>query len=121
MGVNVNWFKTCKIREYRAAYSVVYDGDDFECMSVSYTNRTKLQETIERITGKVIPTIDEYYEFNTPEDIYEKLIKPEELSSMMDKVLSSEEMIEDKDDIKDRIEFFKKLSDDGFYITFDAS
>ena len=103
----------------------MYDGDDFECMSVSYTNRTKLQETIERITGKVIPTIDEYYEFNTPEDIYEKLIKPEELSSMMDKVLSSEEMIEDKDDIKDdikdRIEFFKKLSDDGFYITFDAS
>ena len=103
----------------------MYDGDDFECMSVSYTNRTKLQETIERITGKVIPTIDEYYEFNTPEDIYEKLIKPEELSSMMDKVLSSEEMIEDKDDIKDdikdRIEFFKKLSDDGFYITFDAN
>ena len=35
MGVNVNWFKTCKIREYHAAYSVVYDGDDFECMSIS--------------------------------------------------------------------------------------
>jgi hypothetical protein len=69
----------------------------------------------------MIPTIDESREFDTPEDIHSILIKPEELSIMMGQVLASEKMIEDKDDIKDRIELFKKLADDGFYITFDTN
>ena len=129
MSVNFNWFKTYNIREYNSyggwtpgcdVFSIEYD-EDSDCMSVSYTSRTKIQNTIERITGKMIPSLDESREFDTPESIHSILIKPEELSVMMDQVLASEEMIEDKDDVKDRIELFKKLADNGFYITFDVN
>jgi methionine synthase II (cobalamin-independent) len=129
MSVNFNWFKTYSIREYNSyggwtpgfdIFSIEYDKDS-DATSVAYSTRTKIQNTIERITGKMIPIIDESREFDTPEDIHSILIKPEELSIMMGQVLASEEMIEDKDDIKDRIELFKKLADDGFYITFDTN
>jgi len=44
------------------------------------------------------------------------LIEPKEMSLICDKILSDTEV--DEVDMRDRIEWFKQLSDEGYYLTY---
>ena len=119
MSTGFNWFKTYKIeiddnQFYRDVHLEYIGGGD---TSHSSGNISKVQNLIEKYGGKRIPTICE--DFIQSEDEKLKLIEPNEMSEICQKIL--EETDCDKVDMRDRIEWFKELSDQGYYLTYDYS
>lgn len=119
MSRGINWFKDFKIEEevidnifgQDITYNIDFLGGD--STSFSEGNITKYQEAFEKYGDITIPYIDyEYY--LKPEDL--EFIDPKILSEVCSKFLSDN--ILDKDDIKDRIEWFKEMSDKGYYFSF---
>ena len=74
-----------------------------------------VQDLIENINGKTIPTICE--DFIQSEDEKLNLIEPLEMSSICEKILDNTEC--DNVDMRSRIEWFKELSDEGYYLSYD--
>lgn len=124
MGIQFSWFKTYTIDvqenpygwdprpdEYRICF-----GDEGGSVSLGYGSTDELQTWLDEVTGNIIPHISETTDFEKPEDIDTKLCKPEDMSALLDKVLNHKDTSED---IKDRLIWFKKLSDDGFYIVYE--
>jgi hypothetical protein len=121
MGVCFNWFKDYEVvpdmismgigtyTEYNLKY---IDGDS---TSHSYGNRTKLQNIFRKYLNTEIPTIPDYYQ----ESINVNLIEPSEMSKLCSKLLVNK-CDYDLEDMEDRIEWIKKLSDDGYYVTYDV-
>lgn len=118
MSTGFNWFKEYKIEkdEYFLAdgyYKVIYiDGGN---TSHSAGNIGKCQDLLEKYGGKRIPYVCEDWIHSLDEKL--KLIEPSEMSDMCRKVLETKEI--DDVDMRDRIEWFKKLSDEGYYLTYD--
>lgn len=65
--------------------------------------------------GNTIPTICE--DFIHSEDCKLDLIEPNIMSDVCAKILLGKEV--DSVDMRDRIEWFKQLSDEGYYLTYD--
>ena len=113
MSRGFNWFRDCEIYladEYYQEYNLRYVGG--HSTSHSPGNITKVQTLLEKYGGVSIPYVDTYNVFEKPD-----LINPSIMSDACNKVLQSSEV--DEVDMRDRIEWFKKLSDDGYYLSYD--
>lgn len=120
MSTGFNWFKSYNIT-IRKGISM-FDCDDIKLeyidggnTSHSSGNISKVQDLIEKYSGKRIPYI--CADWIDSEDYKLPLIKPKEMSDICKKVLCGSEV--DEVDMRDRIEWFKKLSDEGYYLTYD--
>lgn len=122
MSRGINWFKNFKIEEetidYGLGKDITYSVEflDGDSTSFSEGNITKYQEAFKKYGDVTIPYIDYEYYINPKWYIKEKLIDPKVLSKVCSEFLSDN--ILDKDGIKDRIEWFKEMSDKGYYFSF---
>lgn len=122
MSRGINWFKDFKIEEktidYGLGKDITYNIEflDGDSTSFSEGNITKYQDAFNKYGNITIPYIDYEYYINPEWYLKEKLIKPKMLSDVCGKFLSDN--ILDKDGIKDRIEWFKDMSDKGYYFSF---
>lgn len=117
MSIGFNWFKEYKIKIidelfYQDVKLEYLGGGD---TSHSGGNIGKVQDLIEKYGGKRIPTI--CADFIQSEDEKLDLIDPKEMSLICDKILAGKEV--DKVDMRSRIEWFKELSDKGYYLSYD--
>lgn len=120
MSAGFNWFKSYKITVHEEKHMFDYYETELEYIgggdtSHSSKNIEKVQDLIEKYGGKRIPTI--CADWIRSEDYKLPLIKPEEMSSICEKILQGTEV--DEVDMRDRIEWFKQLSDEGYYLTYD--
>ena len=108
-----NWFKDYEMYladEFYHEYNLRYLGGD--STSHSPGNITIVQSLLEKYGGVTIPYIDAYNVSNIPD-----LIEPNIMSEACNKVLQTSEV--DEVDMRYRIEWFKDLSDQGFYLCYD--
>ena len=119
MSTVFNWFKKYEIFQkipynpYFDWYGIAYlDGDS---ASHSVGNIIKVQNLIEKYSGKRIPVVNEDWIDSVDYDL--NLINPEEMVEICNKILADTEV--DKVDMRHRIERFKKLSEEGYYLTYD--
>ena len=113
MSRGFNWFRDCEVYladEFYHEYNLKFIGGD--STSHSCGNIIKVQSLLEKYGGVSIPYIDTYNVSNKPE-----LIEPSMMVSACNKVLQTSEV--DEVDMRDRIEWFKKLSEQGYYICYD--
>jgi len=124
MSRGINWFKDFKIEE--EAMDTIFDTKDItydieylygDSTSFSEGNITKYQDAFNKYGNITIPYIDYEYYIDPRWYIKEKLIEPKTLSEVCSKILS--DCILDKYDIKSRIEWFKEMSDKGYYFSYD--
>jgi hypothetical protein len=117
MSTGFNWFTTYEIKDHTDYWYEDYELHYIGGGSTSHSsgNIIKVQELLEKYCGKRIPQINRSWidsvEYNLD------LIAPSEMSNMCDKVLGTTEV--DKLDMRSRFEWLKKLSDQGFYISYD--
>ena len=130
MSITFNWFKYAIVKrssvssvDYYHWYgekTLVYKGGGNTSHSAG--NISIVQELISKYgDGKQIPyvnTCDIGDSFTVENNLDPILIKPNEMSSICDRILAETEV--DASDMRDRIEWFKDLSDDGYYLTYDA-
>jgi hypothetical protein len=121
MGVGFNWFKNYKIieenfnvgfgenTEYRIKY---LDGD---YTSHAYGNRTKLQNIFHKYLNIEIPTISGCWSSKPNLN----LIEPSILSEYCTKLINDYDNY-DLEDMTDRIQWIKDLSDEGYYVSYDV-
>lgn len=123
MGRGINWFKNFKIKEEiidygigkDISYSLIYlHGNG---TSYGYNNVQILQDILIKYGNISIPYVD-VYNFN-PKTIRKELIKPSVLSKVCSKFLNNPNE-KDKYDMRGRIEWFKEMSDRGYYFTYDS-
>lgn len=117
MSTGFNWFKnySIKIEEnkfYRDVNLEYIGGGD---TSHSAGNIGIVQRLIRQYSGKTIPSI--CADFIKSENEKLKLIEPEEMSAICKKILNGIEC--DKVGMRERIEWFKQLSDEGYYLAYD--
>ena len=117
MSIGFNWFKDYQLYlfdEYYEEYALEYlDGDS---TSHSAGNIIKVQDLLEKYGGIRIPSIRTY---DVDENYELDLINPKLMSDVCERILNGSEV--DEVDMRDRIEWFKKLSDDGYYLTYDCN
>lgn len=97
-----------------------YDDSDIEYIgggSTSYSgyNIGLAQDLIEKYSGKRIPIIQGEWFDSEDQDLH--LIDPAEMTEICQRILDGDEV--DKVDMRSRIELFKKLSDQGYYLSYD--
>ena len=120
VSIGFNWFKSYEVKKndygyWYEDYSLKYVGGGDTSHSAG--NIIKVQDLIEKYSnGKRIPSVCEDW-INTEDYKIENLIEPQEMSNICDKILSNKEV--DEVDMRDRIEWLKKLSDDGYYLSYD--
>lgn len=125
MGIGFNWFEKYKILHYGNESDHYYDWPnlcdwyklkylDGGSTSHSARNVIESQNLIEKYSGKRIPSIAEECIDSVDYDL--DLIEPDEMVQICNKILSDTEC--DKCGMRDRIELFKQLSEDGYYLTY---
>lgn len=119
MSKGFNWFKNYKITHMLADhywysyYSLSYiDGGS---TSHSAGNIIKVQNLIEKYGNKTIPIVNEEWIDSVDYDL--ELIEPKEMVEICNKILANTEC--DEVYMRNRIEWFKKLSEEGYYLTYD--
>lgn len=117
MSIGFNWFKDYKIKVEECNFfrDVTLNYLDGGSTSHSSGNITKVQTLIEKYGRVRIPVICE--DFIESENERLELIEPQVMSQICEEILCETEV--DEYDMRDRIEWFKKLSDEGYYITYD--
>lgn len=123
MGVGFNWFKSYKVieethivgwfeeTEYRIKY---LEGGS---TSHSYGNRTKLQDIFYKYLGVEIPTIQSGSYMGC---VNFKLIEPPVMSQMCEELLENKNNYE-LEDMEERIQWIKELSDEGYYVSYNMT
>lgn len=117
MGIRFDWFKKYTIEHHDSGcWYDWYDLHYFGGGSTSHSagNVIKVQTLFEQYGGRTIPTVNEECINSIDYDL--GLIKPSEMIIMCDKVLSSSRC--DKANMRDRIKWFKELSEKGYYIAY---
>jgi len=115
-----NWFKTYEVIKndygyWNEDYSLKYIGGGDT--SHSGGNIGKVQDLIEKYgDGKRISSVCEDW-IDSEKYKITNLLEPQEMSEVCNKILSNKEV--DKVDMRERIEWFKELSDAGYYLTYD--
>lgn len=120
MSTGFNWFKSYKITIHKGCEIFDYDDVSLKYINGGSTSHSganigKVQDLIEKYGGKRIPSVCK--DWIDSEDYDLKLIDPSEMSEICKKILAESDV--DKVDMRDRIEWFKELSDHGFYLTYD--
>ena len=99
------WDYDDKILEYIDGGSTSHSGRNIE----------SVQDLIEKYGGRRIPEIEENWLQSEDEDLH--LIEPKEMSDICQRILEGKEV--DDVGMRDRIEWFKQLSDEGYYLSYD--
>ena len=117
MSIGFYWFKDYQLYlydEYYGEYALEYlDGDS---TSHSAGNIIKVQDLLEKYGGVRISSIRTY---DVDENYELDLINPKLMSEICERILKNSDV--DEVDMRDRIEWFKKLSDEGYYLTYDIT
>ena len=119
MSIGFNWFKKYEIIHDRLDYCydnyrIIYNGGN--STSHSAGNIIKVQNLIEKYSGKRIPHVNEYDIDSIDYKI--DLIEPTEMIEICNKILANTEC--DEVGMRNRIERFKELSEDGYYLSYDC-
>lgn len=121
MGLGFKWFKDYKIVDsgafgyyYYDKYSIKYI--DCNSTSHSYYNVKLVKELFEKTIGISFPKLPNE-EWIDSKDYKLKLIKPINMSKYCEKILEGTEV--DVINMRNRFEWFKHLSDEGYYIAYD--
>lgn len=126
MGLGINYFKGYKILDSKERYGECgyYMINDYyiqllECESTShsYHNVGLVQDLLYKYTGEYIPRLP-YEEYIDSKNYKIQLIEPSIMSEYCKAILLETEV--DKINMRDRFEWFKKMSDDGYYIAYDC-
>ena len=120
MSIGFNWFKKYEI--IHCVPDHLYDWYELNYLDGNSTSHSagnviKVQNLIEKYSGKRIPSISE--EWINSVDYELDLMEPNEMVEICNKILSSTEV--DEVGMRDRIERFKKLSEEGYYLTYDIN
>lgn len=120
MSTRFNWFKSYKITIHRGKRIWEYDDKKLDYIGGGSTSHSGyniglVQDLIEKYSGKRIPTIEEDWLESDDENL--RLIQPKEMSDICIKILDGKEV--DSVGMRERIEWFKKLSDEGYYLSYD--
>lgn len=121
MGVGFNWFKSYEVIPNTISMGIgTYTEYDLEYLdggstSHSYGNRTKLQNIFRKYLDIEIPTIPDYCQ----EDKNVDLIEPAKMYELCTKLLENKKLY-DLEDMEDRIEWIKELSEEGYYVSYDT-
>lgn len=110
MGATFRWFKDVTIVD-----NYIYDFIDGDSTSHGYGRACDICELFKKNTNIEIPSLDYSYYYENKSDL--NLIDPKDMISACDKLLK----ITNNDDIeefRDRIEWFKELSEQGYYIAY---
>jgi hypothetical protein len=123
MGLGFRWFKDYKIlRESYLVFGSCYydefsiDFIDSDETSHSYYNVGLVCDLFENTTGVSFPKLPNE-EWIDSKDYKLNLIKPSDISTYCEMILNGTEV--DNIDMRSRFEWFKNLSDDGYYIAYD--
>lgn len=123
MGIQFNWFKDVEneiemgMFSYTQNYIKFIDGDG---CNHSPNNVEYLQEIFEKYGDTEIPYLSKTYMDITREEIIEDyLIPKEKVIEICNKFFNNPEE-KDSNDMRDRIEWIKKLSEDGYYISYES-
>lgn len=117
MSTGFNWFKEyeiihCEPDHWYDWYELNYlDGGS---TSHSAGNITKVQDLLEKYGDIRIPSIQT---LNRNDGDKPDLIEPEIMAEVCAKILENSDV--DEMDMRDRIEWFKNLSDEGYYLSYD--
>lgn len=125
MGLGFRWFKDYKILDsgetyqafgycYYDEYSIKYV--DSDSTSHSYHNVILVRDLFEKIIGIQFPKLPNE-EWIDSKDYKLKLIEPINMSKYCEKILEGTEV--DVINMRNRFEWFKRLSDEGYYIAYD--
>ena len=117
MSIGFNWFKTYSIIYHEVEWYEWYQLKYNEGGSTSHSagNVIAVQYLIEKYGGRCIPQVDSGCIDSINYDL--DLIAPSKMIEICNKVLAGTEC--DEVDMRDRIEWFKKLSEQGYYLTYD--
>lgn len=120
MSCGFNWFKTYKITIHRGMEMWDYDDKNLEYIGGDSTSHSchnigLVQDLIEKYSGKRIPEIEPDWIKSEDEDLH--LIEPKEMSDICQRILDETEVDEVR--MRERIEWFKQLSDEGYYLSYD--
>ena len=120
MSTGFNWFKSYKIHIHKGTAMFDYDDSSIEYIDGGNTSHSGyniglVQDLIEKYSGKRIPTIVGDWLESEDEELY--LIDPKEMSEICQRILDGDEV--DKLDQRSKFEWFKKLSDEGYYLSYD--
>ena len=117
MSVGFNWFKDYKLVPWSNYYDVYYELEYIDGDSTSHSggNIVIVQELLEKYGDIRIPYIEAY---GLSKEYQPDLIEPTTMSKVCGKILENSEV--DKVDMGDRIEWFKELSDQGYYLSYNA-
>lgn len=125
MGLGIRWFKNYEILDagetYKAfgfCYCDSYSINFIDCDSTShaYGNVWLVRDLFEKVIGETFPKLPNE-ECIDSKDYKLKLIEPENMSKYCEKILNGTEV--DEIDMRNRFEWFKSLSDKGYYIAYD--
>lgn len=125
MGLGFRWFKDYKILdagESYLAFGFCYcdrfsiDFIDSDATSHSYYNVSLIRDLFERTVGISFPRLPNEDRIDS-KNYKLDLINPSDMSKYCKIILNGTEV--DDIDMRSRFEWFKKLSDDGYYIAYD--
>lgn len=128
MGLGFNWFKEYEIKSYGESFNIDYapyfSYEDYYISfldggstSHSYHNVSIVQDLVYEVSGKYIPRLP--YELSIDSKDYKlELIEPTEMLEICNKILSGTKV--DEIGMRDRFEWFKQYSSDGYYIAYDC-
>ena len=122
MSTGFNWFKSYRIHIHKGTTMFDYDDSSIEYIGGGSTSHSSgniilIQELIEKDSGKRIPTIQGEWLGSEDQDL--NLIDPKEMSEICQRILDGYEV--DKLDQRSKFEWFKKLSDQGYYLSYDCA
>lgn len=115
MSIGFNWFKSLslvEIDDYTHDQRLEYIGGG--STSHSAGNIKIVQNLLEKYAGVQIPYI---YNDYSVDQLPSNLIKPHEMAKACEAVLQTTEV--DDADMRFRIEWFKELSEQGYYLSYD--
>lgn len=117
MSTGFNWFKKYEIIHYEPNHW--YDWYELNYLDGSSTshsagNITKVQDLLEKYGNIRIPSIKR---LNRSNDDKPDLIEPKVMSEVCAKILENSDV--DEVDMRHRIEWFKEISDEGYYLSYD--
>lgn len=122
MGITFNWFKDVKIDERELGMFEYNDPveyiDGYGC-NHSGIHVSQIQDVFKTYGNRQIPYIDEYYFRGTKEDLIRILIPKDEVIEICNKFLNDPDET-DLNDVRDDIEWIKRLSEDGYYISYES-
>lgn len=117
MGITFHWFKGYTVNKTNCEYDDLIFSKDSD--NTGHGNKASLDIYLMfKDIGHEFPTFDTIY---FKEKYLSSLIPPIKMAKLCDELLQKEDIIKKYDiDLKERIEWFKELSEEGYYLLYDV-